>query len=232
MLTAVFFSMTACAETPNAVVPNDDVRNVEQVTTEDITAHALKYTGSDSLGRSCNLYVTVLEDHDHDHKSGDEGHHLLMKLDYETMDGHKPHAGESEFYQYNAATGVYFGEDEDSPETKLVLLSMSLKEVKEELDPNMLNQYIANAELEQFIRIEFASGSEAHDYVEALELALEGDHSSVDLTPFKNINKINMGLAHGDHYHFPTCSIQNPVAIEETTFEMDGHDHDHDHDHM
>lgn len=235
--------LVSCADTPESAVPARDALTQTQPaepgdepTTE--TVHALKFKGTDTMGRKCNLYVGLLEE-DHDgghHHEAEEEHHLVMKLDYTTLDGHAPHDGEGSFYQYNASTGVYSDEDNASSDTNLVLLTMSLKDGSE-AQPNDLNEYIQHAELEQYIRVQFTQNTDAHNFVETLEEALEAeDHSTVDLSVFNNkVQMISLGVAHGDHYHFPACMIQKVESIEETSFDIGGEHDDHDdhsdHDH-
>lgn len=230
---------TACADTPDAAVPkrnnnNDDGRQTATppASTGTNKIKALKFTGTHDhpLKSSCNLYLALEEeDHDHgghDHKAGE--HSVLMKLDFKTMDGHTPSATEGLFRQYNSDNETYLGEDEVSADTSLVSVGMTLKDGTEG-DLNSLPQYIRNKSLAQYIRVHYKQNSDAHDFSELLEEALETtDTSTIDFSKFNIIDEVSLGLAHGDHYHFDDCKKYTAVSIVEIEFDMDGND-DHDH---
>ncbi|MCB0379308.1 MAG: hypothetical protein KDD33_12515 [Bdellovibrionales bacterium] len=198
----------------------------------------MKYEGKDTQGRKCDFYVSIHEEEEDDEvteaeRDHEHGHHMLMKVDYTTLDGHKPHAGEAQFYLYDSNTGKYYDEDSNQPDTTLSLLSMSLKDPDATPDVNLINDYLANAELDQYLRVEFTTEADPEAFEEALEDVLENNTPISDnLDVFDNIQLISMATAHADHYHFPTCLNYKPVSVEETEFEMEDHDHDHDdHDH-
>lgn len=235
----ILFSLTSCADSPNSPVPGNSPSSQEGLESESITAMALKYQGTDAQGRKCDLYLGIHEeehgDHeDHDHEEHEHDHHLLVKADYTTLDGHKPNAGEASFLRYKISSSTYYPVNSTQPDTELSLLSMNLKEEKEELDPNLLNTYIKNGELQQYMRIKFSKEANHENFVHALDEVLEGEANlSEEKETLNTIELLSLGLAHGDHYHFPTCFNYSPVGIEEVEFEMQEHDdHDHeDHDH-
>ncbi|NCN41049.1 hypothetical protein GW916_07335 [bacterium] len=233
LLLSLFFSVTACADSPQSpvgpIASNGSLGGEGTGQGEEVSVLALKYEGRDGRGRSCNLFVVLEEGH---HESQEHDHHFLMKADYATSDGHRPHAGEANFYLYDGATGTYYDKDSSQPDTILSLLSLSLKDSQLVPDVNLIDDYISRGELEQYLRVDFVSSANSKAFEEALEKVLDGQSAVTDeLAVFDTVQLLNMGTAHGDHYHFPTCTNFRPVGLEETEFEMEGHDHDHGDDH-
>ncbi len=228
-------STTACADSPESPVSGTSGDNSQQEegqgqeTSENLTAMAVKYEGRDTQGRTCDFFVTIMEE-EGDHSA--HAHSLALKMNYTTLDGHKPHAGEAQFYLYDSSNGTYYPEDSNKPNTTLSLLSVSLKDPDLVADPNLINDYIANVELDQYLRVEFNQNADVELFEEALESVLAGGTTlEQNLDVFSSVQLLSMGTAHGDHYHFPACLNFAPVSVEETLFELAGHDHDEEEDH-
>ena len=192
----------------------------------------------DFLNKKCNLYLSIIEeDHDHEALNKNESAHLVMKVDYTTRDGHSASPAESDLYQYNENTGTYFDVNQPSDETRLVALSIALKN-GDKPDPNKLDAYLSNSTLKQFIRVSFNKETDNKLFMEELESILETNSPSSDqLNKLNKVTGVMLGMAHGDHYHTPVCTGFKTSKVVETNFEQDSHDdhgdddHDHDHDH-
>lgn len=231
LISSITFSLiSACADTPDTVVPakksfatdgqnrGSNTRPVQSKVTKVV---AIKFEGRDVTGKKCHLYLGFSQEH-HD-KS--EQSHLLVKLDYTTLDGHTPRASDGQLHQYNASTGIYYAPEESSPETTLVILSLNLKDGTKAL-PNLLNEYIKQAKLEQYIRVELSQDTTSSDFISSLERVLESENSA-ELSQLAPIQLISLALAHGDHYHFPTCIGNKATRLVLTEFDLEGHDHHH-----
>lgn len=235
LIFTTLFALTACADSPQSPVAGSGAKDNTgsgNVVEEEgsITAMAVKYEGKDTQGRQCDLYVSIHEE-EAEEDGHQHGHHYLIKLDYSTPDGHKPHAGEAQFYLYDSNTGEYFDEDSNKPDTTLSLLSLSMVDEDAVADVSKVNEYISNNELEQLIRVEFNNSVDAETFEETLESVLEGNSNIDDnLNIFNSIQLLTLASLHGDHYHFPTCLNYKAKSVEEVEFELEGHD-DHDHEH-
>ncbi len=238
MTCLLIFTLISCADSPDSsVAPNPD-NNQQAITpeAETVIAMAVKYEGKDNDAKTCNFYVALVEEEhedgdNHDHR--EEGHHLLMKVDY-SIHGHSPSAGEGKFLKYNESTNVYYDEDSNEPSTIPVLLSLSLKESsEEELNPNSLRQYEEEGLLKQYLRIEFKDSTDPHNFIENLEAVVEDEAELTNkLDVLDSVSFLNMKVVHHDHYDGATCKNYKPVGVEEVDFVLDGHDEDnHDHDH-
>ena len=240
LLFSMLFSLAACADSPQSPVskPSDgDNKGIsleedsEDHSEDSFTALAVKYEGQDTQGRQCDFYVTISEEeeghegHEHEHES-----HILVKMDYETLDGHRPHDSEALFYLYDKKNGTYYDEDSNQANATLSLLSLSLKDPDVVPDVSKINEYIKDGELDQYIRVEFSQGVDSGTFKETLHELVEGK-GSIDnkLGVLNRIQLISIGAAHGDHYHFPTCLGYQPVSLETVEFDLGGHDDDHDH---
>jgi hypothetical protein len=117
-----------------------------------------------------------------------------------------------------------------SENQSLVLLSMKHIDENATTDANNLAGHLRALELEHFFQVEFKKATDHHDFIHDLEETLElVAPNAAELSSVDRIERIDMGLLHGNHYHYPSCRDYSAVSVEETIFEMDGHDHDHDH---
>lgn len=219
LLASALFSV-GCAESADSPVAPFGKTERES---EHLHLKALKFDGRGQLGVGCDFFVAIEEDG-----------HLLVKVEFATTDGHSPLAGEADFFLYDGNNGRYYSPDSNQPNTSLSLSSVLLTDDDLEADRNRLNDYIANNELDQSIRIEFKDGAQESSFVNALALVLEDESQLPALqSQLDQVELIEMVLAHGDHYHSPTCRNYTLSGVEETEFEME-HDHPlpgHPHDH-
>lgn len=238
LLFSMIFSVTACADSPRSPISGTIGHHKQDINNNgshenSIIALAVKYEGKDTQGRKCDFYATLSKESE-GHNST-HAHPILMKVDFTTLDGHRPHAGEAQFYLYDRNSGTYYDQHSNQPNTILSLLSLNLRDSDEMPNVNQINDYLAHSELEQYLRVEFAQGANGKLFEKTLDAVLKGNSSINDnLNIFDRIQLITMATAHGDHYHFPTCLNYQPVSVEETEFDLRGHDHDdsdHGHSH-
>ncbi len=226
LLSILFLSLVACADTPEAAV-GPLTTKTGAIESETIIAEAVKYIGRDSRGRKCNFYVSITNDHDgHDHRIED---HLLIKMDYSTADGHRPLDSEASIYFYNTSSGSYSKSANNSSVPALV----SMIADHEHNNPNDIDSLIDEGELEQYVRVELSSEVNTKSFINTLEAVIEGEKTlNSTLNILDTVDVISLGLAHGDHYHFPSCFNFQADSVEVIEFELDAaHDHDHGHGH-
>lgn len=249
LLTIFAFATTACADSPESPVPGksiDDPTNTASGNSEEapITAMALRYKGLGPADQVCDLYLALEEEaeeeketsssesHNHDHAE-----HMLIKFDYATSDGHRPHAGEGQFYQVDNSNFV----DVD-PEIPGAAINFIAKEFTKAAKAEgltdveniaQMQNYIRNNKFEQFFRVRFASSLDFHEYEEALEAVL-ADPSTFDQhkSTLDTIRRATLTMLHnGDHSHSDGCTFSDDqgtlglVEVVETEFDMEAHEH-------
>lgn len=230
LMFCTLLSIAACADSPisavNSPSANPILENEDHKEEDGVSTLAVKYEGKDTQGRQCDFFVAVSNDDSADtHGDPSHEHHYLMKVDYVTLDGHRLHASEGRFYLYNSQTGNYYEQSSNQPDTTLSMLSVNLKDPDAKVDVNFINDYLANGELEQYLRVEFAKNVDAEQFEHALIDVLAGTVPLNDkLNVFDNIQLISMGTAHGDHYHFPICLNYKAVGLEVTAFGAGDHE--------
>lgn len=236
----MFFSNVSCAEEPTSPISGKVAKNESPKEQESEQAHekltldSLVYEGKKPFGGQCSVAVAVVEDEDHGH------HHLVAKVGYR-VHGQALADSEVMFKDYNLDKNSFYDLEKGPKGSVPVLISASTKDGKAVEDINALEALEQSGQLQQFVRFDFFAGTEAHDFIEALEAVTIAGKSTIEdeKTLLNVLEQTVFKINHGGHYDTVACFKFKPLNVQKLDYDLDadheedhGEDHDdHDHDH-